>query len=1177
MKKTVIYHSFFAFAATLLMAAATAGCTDDLTEGTLRTDGHEDGISFGLSVAEQASLAYNYGGTRSGASASGTPGTVPGPRTFDGDDMGLGLHALSLPVMGIHPRGVNSTYSEHAESSGRSDDSDSSGSSSPTRASVADIVSAGSDPLNFHDSLTVWGFTDRGRPLFRQILLKKVRGWRSSVHWPYDHEVIASWASIKGYEAAHDGADWLNPATMRFYAIAPSLEDQELQVTNSSSISYATPPHFWYQVPDNPDAQRDLLYGVSGDIDIQAGPDGTGHYADAETPRERHLGEDDKEVGLTFRHLLTAVRFAQGKIPAGVKVKSIKLNHIVNQGTYYPDEPDRVVLSGVVSESDKGWWRLVDAEGAPIPVANYGNYEIKTDWESENYTTGGENVYIDQGQVLFLMPHTVSTAAELEVTLEIELKKDNEENTISQNRTVTLKTSLAGDVWKKGYTVTYYLTIGKVAQGYYLIADPNVKTEEHSTSSTTGSFNIHSYRHYLDYSEVEAATQDFTFVPWEITGFYTKDALGNYESVAKPGWLSSIKGWSTSGGTSEEITSGETVTGKDLIVNYTLAPQSFAYTANHADVLQNNTRIVRASDSPFDLSTYCPDGTAQGKEKSLETANCYIINAQGNYSFPLVYGNGNSACIGEGSIFKDHAGYSITSADILTQVNRCVDSDVTSEYVGYGKVTKTEEYFYDKVNRQGEYEGDLTAELLWQDTDKSIFSNLIVNKDAHLNTTIRFSVGENLRPCNAVIALKGKKRIKTTIKKYTNAEDATPVESTATWTPNTQESGALSGSDTEIEPDILWLWHIWITDEVYPNSSSVYAKNVEKNDRSDEYWVDRIYPSYHDGTKIPALQDFSGTPHNILPVNLGWVPDPDYMDFGIYHPRDIWVEIQQTQGDADPVKVQIHQDAYQQLITGTSTIYQWGRPTALPMVLTTKTQVEHPVYNANGTRITQTFTLAEITDFQQAITEPRHMVRLSSPNTQWFPTSGNHGYWNNGGALSGKTIYDPCPPGFYVPQLDIFKGLSRTGDNSTSDNQKEILNIWPNSASGGYKSADKNWGGYFYTTKYNAETFAANRYGPMFYFPATGEWKPDWTITTTESRQLVHQKSSSDETNAQSHLNQSQGVYWMSDYTDDDDATTGKALWFRPEWNYTGSTKVIDFGKTESFGYAMPVRPAGNY
>ena len=168
---------------------------------------------------------------------------------------------------------------------------------------------------------------------------------------------------------------------------------------------------------------------------------------------------------------------------------------------------------------------------------------------------------------------------------------------------------------------------------------------------------------------------------------------------------------------------------------------------------------------------------------------------------------------------------------------------------------------------------------------------------------ITFTVA-NPAPCNAVIALKGYKATVTTTTKYkAGASDDVTTTRIVSAT-----------------PDILWTWHIWVTDEVYPNSASD---------------VEASYPSYANGSKLVALKNADGTNTGIslLPVNLGWVPADD--SFGKVEQRNIWVEIAQTQpsGDKQKIHLCIHQDAVQELITGTSTVYQWGRPTALPTVL----------------------------------------------------------------------------------------------------------------------------------------------------------------------------------------------------------------------------------------------------
>ena len=275
----------------------------------------------------------------------------------------------------------------------------------------------------------------------------------------------------------------------------------------------------------------------------------------------------------------------------------------------------------------------------------------------------------------------------------------------------------------------------------------------------------------------------------------------------------------------------------------------------------------------------------------------------------------------------------------------------------------------------------------------------------------------NAQPGNAVIALKAKKCEIETTKVY--ADDDATIE-----IPSLEKEVSVTATG---DWEVLWTWHIWVTDEVYPNSEN-----------------DQYYPSYHDGSKIS---------NGILPVNLGWVPDDD--EWNYYAPRQIWVEIEQS-GSGNKVHLQIRQEAVPELVTGTSTIYQWGRPTAFPM----KAKIDGNARTIYGSTPTSGSTAST----KAAISTPTIL------STSW-PT-GSAAYWS-----TTKTLYDPCPVGFKLPAGTAFSNFTLTGSSTVSGSD---LNMRADEG-----AASK--GGYFYTVAHASLT-DANRYDPKVYVPATGYW-----------------------------------------------------------------------------------------
>ncbi|MBR1520663.1 MAG: hypothetical protein IJ635_05440 [Bacteroidaceae bacterium] len=1107
----------------ILATMLTAACSDHILDDFI-TDREEDGMAFSVSTIEQADLIYSMAKTRAtdlSADSAFLRANDNSVYPLQGDfPTQLYLHRMPLPLVGIHPHTVSASAT-----------------TSDTRAPLSEIAGEG---INFHDSLTIWGYTDKGRTLFNQTLLKKVQGWRSSVHWPYDKDQDDSYK---------------DPNSMKFYAISPALENLE-DLKLETSPAYNTRPSFTYKIPDDPALQRDLLYGESDDINIPNGPDSKGGTTPAD-PRTENLGQDNKTVELKFKHILTAIRFAQGKMPTGVTIKKIQIKDVRNSGTYTPSS----------GNSGNGTWETSSSGTNSNPYTIDVDATIST-WNAEN-----ENHYIDGNQVLFLMPQKFADDAT--ATLSITL---TDENSVSH----TLTASLATDTWQPGYTVTYKITIGEVASDYYLLVGttstpPTTTSEynstftgsrqvgknnglEHNTSSTSdGTYTIHSYHNFkaLDI-ETGELKDNYTShaVPWQVTGYHLPsdqtagltDAPDTYTDN-KPMWLSEIS--PSEGGLNQTLT-------------YIIAAQS-PETLNHATILGQN-QVANSRD----LSKVLPDGTnTNGTQMSGRTsANCYIVNAEGSYTFPAVYGNAyngsetlrtkdNDNSFNPNNIFIDHAGRPITTGNIIKQINYALTSEEKTTALGLAKhldVTSEEkatyslndeDYAKEIVTEIKYLDNHLTAKIIWQDTKDAPnqFNTPVYNTGTQ---SISFQItasgsgtSKTVQPGNCVIALTGKKTEYKT--RYIYDSSNTLKNNTPT-----QESTGTTAATEEI----LWTWHIWCTDEVYQNFKQ--SENDHVNTR---------YSTWNSTNQnmIVEIENNDGTKTNILPVNLGWVPDNN--QWNIYTPREVWVEIAQTKPDNEnftnnqKIHLKIRQEARQDLITGTSTIYQWGRPTALPMVLDIN-KTERAIYGNNDSDIKNNFKLQNITNFQDAILNPTTLFRTLSDGKIWFETSGNHNYWGHEGV---KTIYDPCPPGFRVPQMSVFTGFSRNGQNSASGNGLNMLED-----NGTAKSGDKQKGGYMYTVKYDANTF--NRYNPTVYIPATGLWQADKTAGTqlnskTEGSTL--------------YINTSTGFYWTSNYTESTTAPLPLGFWICPQWTYNESGKyAIQFDRTTDFSAAMPIRPS---
>ena len=949
MKKIITIKScvHYGFAVVVMACQLLSSCTDDLFN---TVGGNEmDGMQLNISTIEMADDIVAIGGSRSSGTSSADnylAHTLQGHNSYN-----LNAHRMPLPLVGIHSAAASANNSGY------------------TRASVDDIAST----ENFHDSLTIWGYTDDNTPLYDQILVKKVANWRTSVQWPYNS----------------------NDDYMKFYALSPSMESADINVTTKPN--YSTAPVFTYKLPDTAGEMVDLLYGESSNISIKSGPTGT----TAGDPWAENLGKDNKIVDLQFRHILTAVRFSRGVIPAGLTITGIELQGIPTSASYSPFAVD-------AATGTNGTWSAHTGSAS---------YSIKTNF------AGGSGTYIDNNQVFFVLPQTVGSGVKLNITLT---------DTHTGDKPHTLSCSLQGDVWKKGYTVNYMITIGEVEQGYYFTAEVAGQEVEHSNSISNGSFVLHSYRNFKDYS-TGTDVDSHHAANWSVSGYSTTGIEEpNSYVIDKPselGWLRSVDGATTG-------TEGVYAGGDNATVNFSLNPQEYTKEASHENVLGNNSAA-----SSLDLSTHNPNG---GDSDGNETANCYIINRVGSYIFPLVYGN-KTANGTENACFKDHTGATIAYkliGDQMTNKAETDNGDGTHSRYSWNSATITEK----------NVDVCVRGVLIWQDV-----AGLINTVSATTsNNQMSFNVNAS-KPGNAVIALQARK-----------------VTYSGAW-----ESLSPSSLNTYGDWETLWTWHIWMTDEVYRNTGGSY---------------DDQYLNWNGTDHIVTLYQANGTTEvaKILPVNLGWVPDE--AEFGFYSKREGWVELKQV-GSNNTIHVKITQHARQPLVTGTGTFYQWGRPTAFPAVRDVA-GTARTIYDIENNDISANFELAAATNAGDAISKPFYVLQgtpRGDPNgaqDSWFDVTNaayDNAIWST--STASKTVYDPCPRGFCMPAADVFYGFTQT--KATVESGAGKLNMYPEN--NGQKNGERSKGGYFYVKEYTNAT-NPDRYYQMVYMPSTGQFHGNKTI-----------------------------------------------------------------------------------
>ncbi|MGN0008014.1 MAG: fimbrillin family protein [Alistipes sp.] len=485
-----------------------------------------------------------------------------------------------------------------------------------TTATIADAgVSAFSFAGDWKDDLT---------PQFMyNVRVAKADGWKTNYRYPN------------------------NSDNVRFYAYSPyACKGVTLSGKDSAGV-----PTIGYTVPASVAEQQDLLVAVSEDIASKNSPE---------------------KVPLSFKHVLSAVKFVTGDDIAEGTIKSIALKGIYTTGKCTMDKTTSV------------WSDL----------AGVGNIAL-TDLNKQ--IDGSKDVAITgEAQTLMMIPQTLPAGA----TVEVVIVADGQEHTLS--------VGIGNSEWKQGFTTTYKVSSSSITfTGIFTVTSPS----EFGYTGGTNSFEITSYG--LKNGVKEPAK-------WSITGYSTDD--GVTWSTDCPDWL-----------TLDESGEGSITAEEHQVV---LTKQT-GTRSTHDETLANEQPFIGV----YDLST-------KGGTEPMNTANCYVVNAPGTYSLPLVYGNA----------IKDGA----TNTRAYTCPWPKNKSIILYTLINHLGNEITDPYIYNNLGCQA-----YSAKLLWQDVRGLISNVTLING----GRTLTFDVSkENIAQGNAVIAV------------YDN------------------------------DNKIMWSWHIWVTD-----------------------------------------------------------------------------------------------------------------------------------------------------------------------------------------------------------------------------------------------------------------------------------------------------------------------------------------------------------------------------
>lgn len=306
---------------------------------------------------------------------------------------------------------------------------------------------------------------------------------------------------------------------------------------------------------------------------------------------------------------------------------------------------------------------------------------LTTDWETDGTAEA------ELGSV-FLIPQVFPDDAQLVVNFTDALT--------SKNR--TLRASLAGLELPMGKTLTVRLSTSSIQITSHLVIN---WINDFTYNGGMHQYGVSSYR------EVTGDDGVATRVPAAWTAEFSTDD-GQTWTAEKPEWVTSFTTQGPGG--------------------YN-ATRYYARAAAQQGVNENphNDALLAAApvSGTYNLSN------ATGADAVENTANCYLINAPGTYSLPLVYGNAVKNGVENPSAYTS----SIASGNYALErfVNH-LDAGITDPYI---------------YNNAGCTPAD--AVLVWQD-EENLVTNVALTADQH---SLTFEVGAaTIRQGNAIVAVR---------------------------------------------------------------------------------------------------------------------------------------------------------------------------------------------------------------------------------------------------------------------------------------------------------------------------------------------------------------------------------------------------------------------------------------
>lgn len=728
-------------------------------------------------------------------------------------------------------------------------------------------------------------------------------------------------------------------------------------------------------------------------------------------------------IQLNFQHICTAVKFKiAGPLtgdPEGTPntiITKITMKNVVNKGRYqlnseptkWPDDKFEAAGEWFLESDSKGdvYRTFTDEEGQ---------------WTDTNKQTTEHMLTTDE-DVFLMIPQSFTTSDPLKVLITYKEGIDGNE--------VTIGVDIEHE-WREGHTVIY--TIAKA--GAVTVHDPtfNVTVVKDNGTEFVPAVGDTSY----PYNTIYTGTDDIAFkvesyqkieiagnpdplyvdIPWEITKTQLKDGNGAVSNtyIEKDNLLPHMILMDEKN--AEDITFERGSTGEEVTAPAGKLQKTWGNGGYPADALQKFTvrrsdkrgstdsdamnvvlshSTIGTEDEPQDLSKLTLGGEPM---ENQSTANCYVVSAPGYYSIPLVYGNALMNGTDNTTAYK-------SSNFVISQ---------TSHSLGNIGTNPTYSFIDGRGNSITSpwitFSGNPESFVLWQ-TSPDIVTDLEVTQHADNHYYLDFAITrENINLGNSVVAV----------------------------------------SDND---GILWSWHIWINDynEVNNAIEGTVTETIGDQTQNFNYafmevnlgWTDGYTETFQDSVCTFTFQQLydSEKPafdHQERTVNVK-------RNFGTKETAGTAGTYYQS-GRKDPFpSVSVSLTADDDISVGDKTIYGVKRgedmlfpPAGKQFLYNCHENYAVTVSNSN-------------VSMQDGILNP-NLLYLPTTGTNWFTTNGYYdNLWSmvpylmdemnededgtptNVHAQVYKTIYDPCPIGYCVPNPGAFRGFYKKQNHSYKPN-----------------------------------------------------------------------------------------------------------------------------------------------